>query len=158
MTTNLHFCPGADTTSMSIIYMFHELALPENLTCQSKLREEISQLELPLDFRKVCNLPYLDSCVYEILRLHPPGPGSLQQRWTTEETVLNIEGRTYRIPANTLIGTQAQSLHRSENVFGKDADSFRPERWEDKDELRLRRMKDAWIPFGSGARTCLGMR
>jgi len=44
------------------------------------------------------------------------------------------------------------SLHRNKDVYGQDAEEFRPERWED---LRV-----GWdyIPFHGGPRICLGQQ
>ena len=140
--------------------MFHTLALPENQKYQARLREEVSRLPRPLDYRDVCNLPFLNICVLEILRLYAPGPGSLQQRMTPPgmPTVVDVGGKTYTIPANTQIGVQAYSIHRNIEVYGKNVNEFWPERWQQGDEVQQQRMRDAWIAFGTGARVCLGMR
>jgi cytochrome P450 len=156
MTTGL----GADSTAASIIYMFYELALPKNRKYQDKIRDEVSKLVDPLDFKSVCNLPYLNTCVLESLRLNPPGPGALQQRVTppNESSVLSVQGKSYVLPPSTIVGVQAFSIQRKESIFGSRPDEFRPERWESADKAQLQVMKNAWIPFGSGARTCLGMK
>ena len=114
----------------------------------------------PLDFKAVCSLSYLDAFVLEVLRVFAPGPGSLQQRVTpkAERTSLTIDGKVWIIPPGTTIGVQAYSLHRNNSVFGPDADTFRPERWQTTDKDQLQAMREAWIPFGSGARTCIGMK
>lgn len=140
--------------------MLYTLARPENRKYQDKLRHEVSKLPSPLDFKELCKLPYLDICVLESLRLHSPGPGSLQQRVTpaSEPTVLTNNGRSYTLPPSTMVGIQAYSLHRSEAIFGARTDEFLPERWETANETQLQKMKDAWITFGTGARICLGMK
>ncbi|KAF2673053.1 cytochrome P450 [Microthyrium microscopicum] len=154
-----HVAAGADSTAASLIYIFHTLALPENRIHQDKLRKELAELPLPLDFKTVCALPYLNILVLESLRLNPPAPGSLQQRYIpgNETAALIIEGKSFVLPGSTLLGIQAYSLQRSETVFGQKPDEFRPERWESPDEVAVQNMKNAWIPFGTGARTCIGM-
>jgi cytochrome P450 len=147
---------GTDAPAAAITYLLYELALPGNHKYQARLREELNSLSFPLDFKEISFLPFLNSLIYESLRLHPPGPGSFQQRWTTEQTAFTVHGKTYQLPSNTLVGTGAYSLHRSKDIFGQDAKHFRPERWEEKDEHRLQKMKEAWIPFGAGSRACLG--
>lgn len=57
-----------------------------------------------------------------------------------------------------MVGVQAYSLHRNESVFGPDSEEFRPARWQTSDKERVQAMKEAWIPFGSGARICIGMK
>jgi cytochrome P450 len=152
--------PGADTTGASIIYMLHTLALPENKVYQDRLRAELLKLPYPYNFKDVCNLPFLESCSREILRIRSPGPGNIQQRCTPPSTTTSITvgDCVYKLPGDTLIGTQAFSLHRNEDVYGKDVNKFLPERWETENEAQLRAMKDAWIPFGHGARVCVGMK
>ncbi|KAK2597485.1 hypothetical protein N8I77_012267 [Diaporthe amygdali] len=155
-----HILAGADTTAASIAYGLYVLSLPKNQQYQERLREEVSQLSWPLDFKAVGKLRYLEMCVLEILRLYPPGPGSLQQRVTPlkEATHVNIQGIVYKLAPGTIVGIQAYSLHRNQDVFGAAPEDFKPERWELVDEERLKAMKKAWIPFGSGARTCLGLK
>lgn len=138
----------------------YTLALPRNRRYQDKLREEVSRLSSPLDFKEVCQLPFLNTCVLECLRLYPPGPGGLQQRATPAvgDIALSGNGKKYTLPPGVVVGVQPYSLHRNEDVFGDKVDEFLPERWEEASEARLRAMKDSWLVFGHGARTCLGMK
>ncbi|KAJ0110304.1 hypothetical protein J7T55_000737 [Diaporthe amygdali] len=135
-----HILAGADTTAASIAYSLYVLSLAKNQQYQERLRQEVSQLSWPLDFKAV-------------------GPGSLQQRVTPlkEATHVNVQGIVYKLAPGTIIGIQAYSLHRNQDVFGAAPEEFKPGRWEIADEERLKAMKKAWIPFGSGARTCLGL-
>lgn len=52
-------------------------------------------------------------------------------------------------------------MHRRKDLYGEDAEEFRPERWDDKD-LPLYRDKTtaAWgyLPFNGGPRVCLGRK
>lgn len=111
--------------------------------------------------KEICHLPFLNNLVLESLRLNPSGPGALFQRSIPREpklSTISVEGKTYQLPANTTIGVQPFSMHRRPEVYGKDVDQFRPERWEQADEVRLAKMRESWIPFGYGARTCIGQR
>lgn len=120
----------------------------------------MKELAWPLKAKDVCNLPFLDACALEVLRIFAPAPGSLQQRMTPkgENTTLTINGKEWQLPPGTMIGLQAYSVHRNESVFGPDVEVFRPERWQTQDMEHLYAMKEAWITFGSGARTCIGMK
>lgn len=151
---------GADTTAASITYLLYTLARPENRKYQDRLRDEVCKLASPFDHREVCNLPFLNVCVLECLRLYPPGPGGLQQRVTPvgKTTSLDIDGKVYLLPPSTMVGVQAYSLHRNESIYGANPDKFLPERWETANKARLQTMKNAWIVFGSGARTCIGIK
>ena len=45
-----------------------------------------------------------------------------------------------QIPADTIVGVNAAVIHRNIDIFGADANAFRPERWLDKDEERIKTM------------------
>jgi cytochrome P450 len=48
-----------------------------------------------------------------------------------------------QIPAGTVVGVSAAVVHRDTDIFGPDADQFRPERWipgNEEDNERIRRM------------------
>jgi cytochrome P450 len=47
------------------------------------------------------------------------------------------------------------ALQRRKDLYGEDADEFRPERW---GEERLRKIGWAYVPFNGGPRTCLGRK
>ena len=60
------------------------------------------------------------------------------------------------VPAGYRIGMNPFIVQRDTNLFGEDAESFRPERWLNADASQLRRMNAAMISFGAGTRTCTG--
>jgi cytochrome P450 len=43
-------------------------------------------------------------------------------------------------------------MHRRKDLYGPDANEFKPERWEN------RRQSGDFLPFNSGARSCLGRK
>ena len=49
--------------------------------------------------------------------------------------------------------TSFYALHRNQDIFGDDVDSFRPERWE-----YLRPGRWNFMPFGGGPRVCPGQQ
>lgn len=63
----------------------------------------------------------------------------------------SIAGRY--IPAGKVVGVNAWVAHRNHEVYGEDADDFRPERWLKEDTSDMYR---CFLSFGSGSRTCLG--
>lgn len=70
------------------------------------------------------------------------------------------EGDTYNgmfIPGGTRIGISVWGLFRSRELWGEDADVFRPERWLEVDEGRRREMdNDLDLSFSAGKYQCLG--
>lgn len=47
-------------------------------------------------------------------------------------------------------------MHRRKDLYGDDADVFRPERWLDTDEGKGLRMGWEYLPFSGGPRVCPG--
>ena len=46
-------------------------------------------------------------------------------------------------------------MHRRKDLYGADAESFRPERWENSE---LADIKWGYLPFNGGPRLCLGSK
>lgn len=63
----------------------------------------------------------------------------------------------YALPPETLVATQAWSVHRSPSVFPS-PESFLPERWLETGDNReqLEAMNRHMMPFGTGSRVCGG--
>ena len=50
-------------------------------------------------------------------------------------------------------------MHRRKDLYGEDAEDFRPERWEEENlPINKERISAAWgyLPFNGGPRACLG--
>jgi cytochrome P450 len=57
------------------------------------------------------------------------------------------------IPAGYRVGVNAAVIHYNKNIFGDDADQFKPARWLEGDQ---KRMDKYMMHFGGGTRTCIG--
>ena len=53
------------------------------------------------------------------------------------------------------IGFSPYHMHRSKNIYGEDANEFRPERWEGS---KLKDIGFGFMPFHGGPRICLGSK
>lgn len=61
------------------------------------------------------------------------------------------------IPGGTEVGIAMYAMMRREDVFGPDADTFRPERWlEDENETTISRERVWDLTFSTGRSSCLG--
>lgn len=58
------------------------------------------------------------------------------------------------VPKGTLVGYNVYAMHRRTDIYGQEANDFRPERWMDKG-LRPRW---GYLPFNGGPRICIGQR
>ncbi|CAK7223636.1 hypothetical protein SBRCBS47491_005275 [Sporothrix bragantina] len=150
-----NFGAGSDTTSISLCaILFNLMNNPKSL---AKLRDEVHKklAELNLDripFKDTQSMPYFQACIKEALRLHPATGLPLAR-------VVPADGATISgifFPAGTVVGINSWVAHRNRDVFGADADEFRPERWLIQDSAKLSLMESYWLPFGVGSRTCIG--
>lgn len=101
----------------------------------------------------------MDTCptnFHPVLRLQPPVP--INFRVATKDTSLPVGGGAdYQSPVyikkGTMVAYSVYAMHRRTDLWGKDATSFRPERWEEN-------AKHGWeyLPFNGGPRICLGRK
>ncbi|KAF2400646.1 cytochrome P450 [Trichodelitschia bisporula] len=99
------------------------------------------------------SLPYLQAVLKEGMRLFPPVTGHFSKK--VPEGGDTLHGMS--IPAGTEIAYAAWEFYRNPDVWGEDADVFRPERWEEAGPERLAQMQKTWeLVFGYGKYSCLG--
>ncbi|KAK5005102.1 hypothetical protein LTR28_008116 [Elasticomyces elasticus] len=97
-------------------------------------------------------MTYLQACIKETMRIHP-ALGQILPRIVPTSGV-HLCGKF--IPEGTEVGCNAWTVHRDRAVFGDDVDDWRPERWLDSDEHRVKEMDRYIFIFGGGSRTCIG--
>lgn len=160
---------GSDTTAISLRAMFYYLI--QNPLCLSKLLQEIEErdkagkLSTIVTFTESQDMPYLQACLKEAMRMHP-AVGFMLERIVPEGGI-TISG--YPIPTGTVVGANPWVVARDKEVYGDDADIFRPERWLDLwqtidsggDEAEIARnqlklMERNFLAFGTGSRSCMG--
>jgi len=151
---------GSDTTAVSLSAILYNLVkYPDTMR---KLREEVERCEAEsrcghpyVSFKQSQDMPYLQAVMKEALRIHSATGLPLWR--VVPHGGAEISGRFF--PEATVIGVNTWVAHFNEDVFGKDAKQFRPERWieaEKEDGERLKEMEAYYMPFGLGSRTCLG--
>lgn len=123
-------------------------------SCLSKLTAEIEAAPRDEYFSwgNVKSLPYLQACIKEAMRLHPV-VGLLLERVVPKGGV-ELNGQYF--PEGTIMGCNPWIVHRDKDLYGPDAEEFRPERWLDASAEKLRAMERASLAFGSGSRICIG--
>ncbi|KAJ5519539.1 hypothetical protein N7453_001961 [Penicillium expansum] len=101
---------------------------------------------------EVSGLPYLDACVQEALRIHPPFAMPFER--IVPEGGIFISGQY--IPAGTIVGASPYVVNRHVPTYGPDAEIWRPERWLEGPPALRKMREDALLTFGAGRRICLG--
>ena len=87
---------------------------------------------------------------FSFFRLYPPAP--IIGRDCIEQTTVN----GYAIPAGTVVITDLYAVHRHPEIW-PEPNRWLPRRWtEDGGESSYKGNSDAWIPFATGQRACLG--
>ena len=128
----------------------------------SELRSTFAEAkdELPLSIETVqsSSLPYVSAVFNESLRFYPPVPIELKE--STAETT--FPDGTW-LPKGAVVMWAPWAMGRSKNLWGDDADIFRPERWleigNEGERLTLKAMSPFVFPvFNGGPRACLGKR
>ncbi|ROT37147.1 cytochrome P450 [Sodiomyces alkalinus F11] len=77
---------------------------------------------------------------------------ALTQLTAGSDTTSNSSCALRHFPPGTTLSVPTYSVHHSREIWGPDADEFRPERWEEVTEWQ----KNALIPFSYGPRACIG--
>lgn len=131
---------GIFTTSIALCFLLHHLA--SNRDVQEKLYAELKSGD-------ISNCSYLRACIKESFRLSPTVPGVM--RILPEEVVLS----GYRVPAGIPVFANSLVTCRLEKYFPQ-PEEFQPERW--LGESRGLIHPFSLLPFGHGARMCVGRR
>lgn len=148
---------GSDTAAATIRVVL--LNLMSSPRCYWKLQAEIdsaiaaSKISSPIKDSEARQLPYLQAVIKEGLRITPPATGLFSKQVPKGGDVLN----GIFVPEGTQIGSSSYGIHHSRQIFGEDANLFRPERWLKADGETLAKMSSTSdLIFHHGKFQCLG--
>ncbi|KAK3370630.1 pisatin demethylase [Podospora didyma] len=106
-----------------------------------------------ISYKDTQNLEYLCAVVREGLRLWPPSTGLVPREVPPE----GDEWNGVRLPGGANIGWNIWGALRDRDLWGHDADEFRPGRWLEYNTEKLKEMQAmAELVFGNGNHVCLG--
>ncbi|KAF5177347.1 Corytuberine synthase [Thalictrum thalictroides] len=144
------FGPGSETSSATIEWVMSELI--KNPKEMAKVRKELDEVVGTSTMKEshLPQLPYLQACIKEAMRLHPAAPFLLPRRGIEACEVMG-----YTIPKDCKIIVNAYAIGRDPNSW-TDPLTFRPERFLESD-VDYHGSHYQFIPFGSGKRICIGM-
>ena len=156
---------GGDTTAATLRGLVYYLS--KTPAARKALMTELDSAALsitpttPAQWNHIRHLPYLDAVIHESFRMNL-GISLPLERVVPETGFTFPDGRF--APGGTIVGANPYVILRDEGVFGDDVDSFRPERWLQRDgestgdfNGRVRKMRETGeFVFGAGSRICLG--
>lgn len=144
---------GSDTTATAMRTTFlYTITTPRVL---EKLRKEIasSSISNPIQDAEARQMPYLQAIIKEGLRMCPPIVGLMSKEVPPEGDTIN--GKF--IPGGCSIGYCGFGIFRDKQLWGEDADMFRPERWLEGSSEDLKSAQSTLdLIFGGGRWKCLG--
>lgn len=144
------FTAGTDTTTSTVEWAMAELL--KNKEAMKKLQEELNK-EINTGSIKeshISQLPYLQACVKETLRLHPPAPFLLPHK-----ALETCEVMSYTIPKNSQVFVNVWAIGRDPTIW-EDHLSFKPDRFLSSN-LDFKGHDYEFLPFGAGRRICPGL-
>ena len=142
---------GHDTTTSTVTFLAHELdRSPDVLVwLEEELDDVLGDGRLEPAHLSGAALPRLEMTIDETLRRFPPawvGP----RRSVDPYTFAGVE-----VPGGVPVNYSSWASHHIAHVF-PEPDRFLPERFAPEAKAKL--PKGAYVPFGGGSRTCIGMR
>lgn len=146
---------GSETTAIALRAILYKLIT--HPSALQRLRDELTTAEREgrlsrpyIRYAETQKLPYLIACCKEGMRLHP----SIALTFPREIPSSGLKiGSTYLAPGYKA-GINPAVLHYNRDVFGEDADAFRPERWLGEGKEQMER---CMFGFGAGKRACMGI-
>jgi cytochrome P450 len=142
---------GRDTTSIALQWLFYELT--QHPDVEKELMEEIESAVGPHapNYDNCAELQYLNAVIYETLRLRPPVPFS--GRVIAKDDVLPSG---LKVKAGEGICFSSYAMGRRPDLWGEDADVFRPSRWMDDNGTCVKESHFKHTAFSGGRRVCVG--
>ncbi|OIT37830.1 PREDICTED: (S)-N-methylcoclaurine 3'-hydroxylase isozyme 1-like [Nicotiana attenuata] len=143
------FPAGTGTLTSTIEWAMAELLRNKEVMKKlySELQNEINSN--PIKESTIFQLPYLNACIKEVLRLHPPI--AFLPHYASE----TCQVMNYTIPKNSLVFVNLWAIGHDPKHW-EDPFSFKPERFLNSN-LDFKGQDFEFLPFGAGRRMCPGL-
>jgi len=135
---------GHETTATALAWALHWIHKSPQV--RSRLTDELRSLEDPVDSSALSRLPYLNAVCSETLRICPVGMLTFPRI-----TKSRVELMGSSLDPGTVVAGCIYLAHHRKEVY-PDPDAFRPQRFQER-----RYSPYEYLPFGGGARRCIGM-
>ncbi len=150
---------GYETTSTALTYALYELA--QSPAIQDQMAAEIRAVldaknksdTSAFDTEDLEGLKYCEAVFYESMRKYPPVTTMISSRVASQDCTVG----KFFVPKGCKVLINTWSIHRNEKYW-PNPEVFRPERFLADDPEVQTRHPYAFIPFGVGARKCVGYR
>jgi cytochrome P450 len=142
---------GHDTTTSTVSFMFYELARRPDIVArlQAEQDAELADGRPAAEQLLAGELSELEMVLDETLRKYPPA-------WVgPRRSIEPFEFEGFTVPGRAFVNYSSWASHHLPDVF-PEPEEFRPERF--SPHARAALPKGAYVPFGGGSRTCIGMR
>lgn len=154
---------GSDSTASALRMTLHFIATSPSV--QSRLLGEFYAANIGgrvtrpiITDVEARQLPYLQACIKEGLRMYPPVTGLLAKAVPAEGAM--VDGKF--VKGGTQVAWNSWGMMRDKEIFGIDCELFKPERWLPRNDgqweaARVARMTETvGLVFGYGRFGCLG--
>jgi len=139
-------CLSSCSSTCAIIYY-----LAQNPAAQAELHRILDEHldgDAASTVDQVKDIPYLDACINEGLRLH--STSSLGLPRLVPEEGLSVCGQNFR--SGAVVSVPSFTIHRDRDVWGDDVEAYRPERWFERDQNMIQK---TFNPYSYGPRWVL---
>jgi cytochrome P450 len=147
----IFFLVGYETTASALSWVAHLLAIHPDV--QERLHEEVTRVMEEhggeATYEAIHKMIYLDQVVSETLRLYP----SAQRSDRVASETVSVGG--YTIPKGQIVNIGIMGMHRDPQYW-PDPYKFNPDRFSPENKSSI--VPYSFCPFGTGPRSCIGMR
>ena len=140
----------AAAISTTLLHVASSPRIYAKLVAEIDAADQTGQISSPVRGIEARNLPYLQACIKEGLRMYPPATGIALKAVPAAGDTINGT----KLPDGTEVGISSWAVQRNKNVYGPDVHVFRPERWLEAPTLDMERSLE--LVFSSGRYACLG--